>query len=228
MSHMERLGAFAHFWDNEPRHLSLLGLTDDRSEEAIRELLSILGSSSAIAAELHQLLRDNDWRPQLVGAVALAFGAGDASHHDDMWAQVEAGSWVVPQLAAVLSVVDNTFTLRAKALVDKLIQGRETAQPSSEEIAGSDRLSSQSSSSMPVQGAKRHSARGPAGALERRAKTVATLMALVSQEESWIRDRLNRDDVTALMREDVDHGGEIAERWKERLLDHMRKVGRST
>ena len=54
------------------------------------------------------LLRDPNWRAQLVGAVAVYLHASRPAI-EELWRAFDGGSWVSPQLAAVLSLRDGDF-----------------------------------------------------------------------------------------------------------------------
>lgn len=190
-------------------------MTGDGVTESFAILVRSLEDARANES-LHELTRDEDWRPQLVGAVALALGAGDATHRDDLWKRIEERSWVAPQLAAVLSIIDSDFLARAQEVVGHLLGPKPTEhkpEPEDEQHAAPGRDL--------VDAARRHSMRGPSGSVERRAKAVSALLSLIGNDDPWARGRLAQKDVSDLLAKDIDRGGEIALRWKERLLARL-------
>lgn len=86
----------------------------------LRLVQSALADTPDRTAALERLLDTPDWRPHLVAAVA-AFVSPEHTPVEAFWARVAAGSWVVPQLAAVLSVVDPAYAARAGRLIEALL-----------------------------------------------------------------------------------------------------------
>jgi hypothetical protein len=71
--------------------------------------------SPAPEAEALALLRFGNWRMVLVGAAAMLAGAASAENVQRAWEALDRGSWVAPQLAAVLLLVDGAFEPEARA-----------------------------------------------------------------------------------------------------------------
>jgi hypothetical protein len=79
--------------------------------ESLAELCAALHAdwrSEAIA-----LLAERGWRAQLVACAAIVAG-GEASLAHALWAPIDAGSWIAPQLVAAAFLVDARFTERAE------------------------------------------------------------------------------------------------------------------
>ena len=70
-------------------------------------------------AEALALLADTNWRPNIVVAFAVAIGLRSAPVIDALWATLDRGTWVSPQLAAAARIADDRFLARARErLVD--------------------------------------------------------------------------------------------------------------
>jgi hypothetical protein len=144
---------------------------------------------------LHALLRDVDWRPHLVAAVALLLIDAPQPFLADLWSAVRAGSWVSPQLLAVASVRDNDFLTIAAA--------REAERFEVRAPAGLTPL-------------ERHSATGPATDPQRSAKEASAILALcelTATGTAWAARVRDEPDLRRLLANDLDSGGEIATRW---------------
>jgi len=107
-------GPFTPFVQDKGRlssYFALLRLHYDRAERTFR---LIREAAKAPDAERFTvlLLRDRDWRRSLVGAVAACY-MPTPTVIEEVWQCVDAGSWVSPQLLAVLSVIDRAFADRA-------------------------------------------------------------------------------------------------------------------
>ena len=67
-----------------PVYLTLLNLGSG-SELAITILRRILGGDTDLTPQVVALLADFNWRPQLVGAVAMGLGAANEESRDALW-----------------------------------------------------------------------------------------------------------------------------------------------
>jgi hypothetical protein len=118
--------AFAVGSGKVPRYLVLLNLgsvTD--SVEALR----VIGACAAEEADIAALLADANWRPHLVACAAILQRAGDpAALVEALWRRLAGGSWVSPQIAATLSLVDPGFGARALRWCERdELPGKQTA-----------------------------------------------------------------------------------------------------
>ena len=120
-----------------------------------------------------------------------------------MWAALDAGSWVTPQLAAVLSISDNEFTHHAIDRLDRMCPFSDDPEY---------RIES------PIE---RHSAQGPSGSRGRSAKSASSLFAVLQVDSPDNADvlRLAEDsEFRQLVASDVDNGGCIATSWRDKLV----------
>jgi hypothetical protein len=84
--------------------------------EALDALDGALRTSTSIVHEISALLRDLNWRPNLVAAAAVArAGMGQGPVLRELWLAIDRPSWVSPQLAAATSIVDPRFADGARA-----------------------------------------------------------------------------------------------------------------
>lgn len=181
-------------------YLSLLRCMDsvDRLIAKIRDLSATEDAAKFAAV----LLRDVNWRPHLVGAVASYF-LRSAEVSDQLWRTVDAGSWVTPQLVVILSLSDSQFLERS---LDRL----EAGCPCVDDRAGCESE------------IESHIARGPATDEERCSKAASALWAIVSREyiENPRTVRLSANpSLHSLISTDVDNGGEIALDWRSAFLE---------
>lgn len=68
-------------------------------------------------AEVEALLLDDDWRVALAGIAAAVALGGKPRVLQALWLALERGSWVAPQLAGALSLLDGGFEQRARAFL---------------------------------------------------------------------------------------------------------------
>jgi hypothetical protein len=149
------------------------------------------------------LLESENWRPHLVAATAVVVCGYRAEPVRLLWRRLDRGSWVAPQIAAALSIVDPEFVERAR---ERLEAG--CPQDSSD-------LSRMSS-------LERHVAAGPAGTLGRSGKSAAALLRVVqmrSPPPEWLENVVASADFQTLLREDVDQLGGIAEGWSRQMKE---------
>ena len=139
---------------------SLLNLVDD--DRSTATLRVVQRANSRRGAERHRvdLLRASDWRVQLVGA-AVTLMSPSASLVTAAWSAIDSGSWVTPQIAAVLSRADPKFL---HAAIERLSNG---CRAESSTLLAMDN---------PI---ARHVAQGPGGVDDRAAKTASSLAALL-------------------------------------------------
>lgn len=187
--------------DSTP-YLSLLHLHDDtvvKVIELIREATLEQHSEAAIIA----LMQDVNWRPHLVGSIAAYFRRSDLSRIQ-MWRAMDAGSWVTPQIAAILSIICDDFV-----------------EYSIERLAAGCRLTNDQEYSVP-NALERHVAQGPAGDHQRSAKMASSLLAMLrTVHASDVRVGLMENNVALqnLLAGDEDDSGALATSWRERFLE---------
>ncbi len=184
-----------------PPGLSYLSLLHLGSPLGAQEIARIVRTHSGLDEYVLFMLREQNWRPQLVAAAAAVLGLCSESIVVQLWQTFDSGSWVSPQLAAALSQVDVQF-------VEHAIR----------------RLKAHS----PITGAapfpnllEQHVAKGSAGSTLRSCKAVAALLAMLRPEcerERQVTELLEDATLIKMVADDVDAGGEIATRWRDRIL----------
>lgn len=121
-------GIFNDFWVNHPQHLPFLSFTESDFEpksfglnSSISNLELILKRNSLedIKKDVIELLVTSNWRTHLVASIALTLLKKE--HTNDLlehfWHRINKGSWVVPQLLVVLSIVDSEFRVKAENII---------------------------------------------------------------------------------------------------------------
>jgi len=181
-----------------PPYLELLNFGEG-SEAAIDLLVSIIDNHANFDREVIALLADFNWRPQLVGAVAVAMQCATPRSIKGIWKALDMGSWVSPQLAAVASLVDNEFEAHAR----RRLEARCPIKP--DRLTGTDWL-------------LRHVAAGPESVDSHADKAMSALVGvcqLLPRYDRWLQPLLLCDDVQLMLKRDSDYGnaGEIAKLW---------------
>jgi hypothetical protein len=183
--------------DDRTPYLSLLHLHHERSLDVVRAIRDAVATPNSASCVL-TLLRDVNWRPHLVGAIATYFDTTNDAI-TQMWAALDAGSWVTPQLAGILSKCDSDFS-------GKAISRLANCCP----LSGDPEYSMES----PIE---RHSAQGPAGSHHRSSKSAASLFALLPANDS--AQFASNDDLQTLIADDFDGSADIAASWLESFLE---------
>lgn len=157
----ELFGPFTHVFEKGelevPGHLELLGLNSSGVQVVIDRIVVAINAGDS-QRWLTALLHDVNWRPHLVGAIALI--VDQTLDSNLLWDAIDRGSWVIPQLVVVAAHVDPRFRERIRERVDAQCP---VAVPSG--------LS-------PVE---RHSATGPEGQTDRSAKMLASILAMSTE-----------------------------------------------
>ena len=128
-----------------------------------------------------------------------------ASAVTQAWRAFDSGSWVSPQLAAMLSLVDPDFATLA---IDRLERGCPLSHDQDYEILSE---------------LERHSAEGPSGGYLRSCKAAAALLALLDTDIPTGRRTLACHDDPELQRliaDDKDRASELATLWRAGLMIH--------
>ena len=179
-----------------PVYLVLLNVSIG-SEIAITILRRILEGDTELMPQVVALLADFNWRPQLVGAVAMGLGAANEESRDALWRAFDSGSWVSPQLAAIAFLVDEDFEARSRLRI-------EAGCP-----INLDRLRG-------LDWVVRHSAAGPGNSASHSSKALSALASLcqrLPETHVWLEPILSREETQHSLRNDYDGGGRIATGW---------------
>jgi hypothetical protein len=191
----------------EPAPLVLLSMRSAATAAVIDRIERALSADDA-ARGAAALFASPDWRPHLVGAVALILDADRRLGPSMLWNAVDAGSWVTPQLVAAAYLVDPSFPDRLQERIDARCA---VAMPAK------------------LSPAERHRATGPATAEQRSAKLLMSLLS-VGRRVPVLAGRLaaaaRRPDLAALQVDDRDNSGNIAENWLINLEGQFKSRGR--
>lgn len=205
-----QFGAFADVLKSpgEPVPLVLLSMRSMQVGPVIARIERALSVEGAIPA-VEAMLANPDWRTQLVGALALILDGGRRLSPTALWAAIDAGSWVTPQLVATGYLVDPAFPARVR-----------------------ERLEANCSVVVPanLSAVERHRATGPATAEQRSAKLLASLVRigmLVPALTGWLRTAASRPELAALQAADRDKSGNIAENWLKSVQTHLKSRSRA-
>ena len=96
-----------------PLYLTLLNLGGG-CEVALKRLRQVLDSNADLTPQIVALLDELNWPPQLVGALAMHFGAANEESRVALWQAFDSGSWVSPQLAASAFLLNEDFEAQAR------------------------------------------------------------------------------------------------------------------
>ena len=191
-----------------PPYLALLGLTDD-APTAI-DIVARLAGKRGAPESFGALLTDPNWRPHVIAAVA----ARVHRYPDDsamLWNTADRGSWVVPQLVAAISMIDESFR---ESAIERLQDGCPMRTDEIDQL--DDRL-------------LLHSARGPGGAKHRSAKMASALLGLLRDAgpNNPALEAFDRDvALQELIAVDIDRGGDIATAWRTEFRALLRQRAR--
>lgn len=193
-------GIFQPVFFQDAEYLRLLHLTSNEDASCAVDLVrECCRSVPSPYSDIQTLLTHPDWRPHLVAAVALIISGHDTKTIEAAWRRVDTGSWITPQLAAALYLVDPDFAAEAQSRLEFLCP----LDPSEIE-----KLSS----------VDRHITMGPASARQRSAKTASALLRLLETKQPAAAHNLRaNDDLQFLLKADMDASGEIAERWLSQI-----------
>jgi hypothetical protein len=185
-------------------YLTLLNMSPDcqvamdRVEHAIRESRDVGDGDVDLATWIRRLFDEVNWRPHLVGAIALLLGGGGLSEIGALWRAIDRGSWVGPQLVVTACFRDPDFPSAARARIAArcpLLEGAWGNPPPRQFIAKT--LSS--------------------------LLHVATGFPSLA---GWVENVRQEADVVELLREDRDHGGGIASDWMDAVMQEFNRRGR--
>jgi hypothetical protein len=193
-------GVFAPVFESPHGYLALLNLSAGDSGDAVR-LVRQCALADTDRLAILELLTDLNWRPTLVAAVAAAFLPPDPRITNALWHRLDCGSWVVPQIAVVLSAVDPDFQNQARHRLEA------HCPLDYSELRALTMI-------------ERHSAAGPAGGAERSAKAASALESIIagiSPQPEWLAPIVATSEHQTLVASDIDSASSIAQRWSERF-----------
>jgi hypothetical protein len=193
-------GVFSPLFNSQPGYLNFLHLDTRSSKPAVSRVIECCRSSSDPFLNIQCLLEEGNWRPNLVAAVALSVLGYNPAAFTKLWAAVDAGSWVTPQLVVVAYLRDPDFRGQARIRLEA-------------------RCPVVTASSIPTDALERHIAFGPAAPTQRSAKAASALIYLLKLlgSSDWLTAELLSPDLTALLSQDRDRASLIAESWLKSL-----------
>jgi hypothetical protein len=157
MSLKTAFGPFAVVFERgelDDGYLELLHLDGAGTQPVIARILTAIKTGDT-QRWVTALLHDANWRPHLVGAIALLLDLRLDSN--PLWAAIDGGSWVIPQLVVTAAHVDPRFREHVR-----------------ERVGAHCPVVVPSGLSSP----ERHSATGPEGLTHRSAKMLASMLAM--------------------------------------------------
>jgi len=204
----DEFGVFAPLFRESAGYLVLLNLNDaSESKCAVSLVKKCCESVPDATGDICRFLQELNWRPHLVGAVAVALLPHNPKTIQQLWSAIDADSWVTPQLAAVAFLRDPKFTRRAgERLGFRRSLRRDDDEDSSE---GQDGLTS---------------CHAP---LLKSGKAVASLkrlMELLPQSPDWFVSGTLPSELRQLLNDDRNLPGEYVEEWLRRLRRNLSEV----
>lgn len=208
---LAQFGPFANVFEASglpvPGYLVLLNLGGPEVQIVIDRVAKALSQGNS-QKWIDALFDDVNWRPHLVGAIAMILNERSSFSCASLWRAIDRGSWVIPQLVVTGFYADPTFVEQCRTRID-------TAGP----ISVPQGLS-------PIE---RHSATGPAGVSARSSKLLASLVAVgrrIPSMESWLEQACLRSEIQELIKQDIDNSASITSEWLESVTESFAERGR--
>jgi hypothetical protein len=110
-------GVFSPLFEASADYLVLLHLDMPEAKRVVTKVVERCHLSSACHEEVGNLFDHSDWRPHLVGAVALSALPYVQESSGKLWEAIDRRSWVTPQLAVAAFIRDPAFADQAGARV---------------------------------------------------------------------------------------------------------------
>ena len=196
-------GIFSPLFEASADYLALLHLDAPEAHRAVAKVVEQCHESSACHEDIGRLFNQPNWRPHLVGAVAISAIPFDLKSCSKLWEAFDGGSWVAPQLAVAAFIRDPTFVDQAGARIRS-------------------RCPMNESRNLGVTRIELHDAAGPARVTHRSAKAAASLVhlaGLLPFRPDWLDTELSKPDLIDLLAADIDHADKITQQWFARLKD---------
>ncbi len=199
------MSAFASIFESGD-YLSLLQL-GAQDAGVVERIGAIAQECADLPAEMRELLSQG-WRPALVACVAL-FGSCSEPLLDLLWDALDQGSWVAPQMAVTLWMLDPRFGELARR---RLLSGcpmRRQERPITAEV---------------------HVIEGPAGIRSLSAKTRVSLMTVLAHDQAgrdWLLANLKKADALQdiLVEDAWDASPRLVSGWGRGLAACLEKPG---
>jgi hypothetical protein len=190
-------GAFAPLFAESGHYLALLRLQSNDSADVVKNVQQCAQQATHPQRDIHTLLIDFNWRPTLVACVAALWVKPDPAIIAALWSRLDAGSWVVPQIAVVLAQIDPDFMDHARARLETqcpiALSGLLGMQPAGPPSASLVHLSGKA------------------------ANARASLARQHTPRPSWLEAVTSSAAHQSLIAEDFDNAYKIAESWQQRL-----------
>ena len=181
-----------------PLYLTLIGsLTQEDAQITIPIVRRCVAESPDATAEVMALFADYNWRPQIVGAVALLTGLVNTKILHALWTAFDSGSWVSPQLAVTASQCDPDFASEARQRI-------EAGCP-----INTSRLDG-------IDWATRHSAAGPISFAMHSSKALASLVTIcqiIPDVAPWLEQVIADENISGLLQGYTDGAEHIVTYW---------------
>ncbi|MCA9776652.1 MAG: macro domain-containing protein [Candidatus Eremiobacteraeota bacterium] len=196
--YLQQFESFRPMFGKECLYLSLLGLG---KPEALAVAGDCLAASSDPDREVTALLKQG-WREHLIAGAALLSGGVNETTLRALWDALDADSWVVPQLAVILPLVDPEASSQMKK---RLLLGCPVQLRGQEELAPVSRHVVHGKSELPRYSKKAWS---------------ALSWRLFLTEPEWLLERFGADEVWGRLLSHIGfEGAEFANDWHRRLSE---------
>lgn len=194
-------GTFEPVFQSAHGYLALLNLSSGDEAEAVDLVRRCCQKVPHPVPEICRLLADSNWRPHLVAAVAAILVKPDRDVVRSLWHRMDMGSWVSPQIGVALYIVDPDFEVESRRRLEA------ECPLNISELASMTAL-------------ERHVAAGPAGSVERSAKSASTLIQLLKMKTpipAWVQGLADSERIRTLVAMDIDGSAAIAEKWFRKI-----------
>jgi hypothetical protein len=138
----DEFGPFASAFErgelDVPGYLELLHLGRMDGVRVVVERIASALSQGDSQRWVRAMMGQRNWRPHLVGAVAFLLDHERVLDRGDLWAAIDGGSWVTPQLAVTASFADPSFADGVRSRLDAYcpLTSPESARPASPDRSG--------------------------------------------------------------------------------------------
>lgn len=109
---------FDPLFESKYDYLCLLNLGGEDAVRAVQLVRACCRSVADPYPDINHWLDDPNWRVHLVAAVAAILQGPDPETVRRLWHRFDAGSWVTPQLAATLFLVDSDLERQSRTRLE--------------------------------------------------------------------------------------------------------------